>query len=263
MESRLYQGHVGHQRLTPTRNSFRYSLFFLYLDLAELETVFAGRWLWSVERPNWASFRRSEHLRPPGPAAPAPLDQAVRDEVQRQLGHRPAGPIRLLTHLRYLGYCFNPISIYYCFDSDGQTLDSLLVEIHNTPWGEEYLRAFDAANSTRDGAWHCYQLEKEFHVSPFMPMDVEYDWRFTAPGERLAVRMTSLRQGRELFSASLNLQQQAVTGANLARTLLRWPFVTAKVIAAIYWQALRLKRKGTPFCPHPEKLEIRKGRYTP
>lgn len=86
----------------------------------------------------------------------------------------PAGPVRLLTHLRYLGYCFNPISIYYCFDSDGQTLDSLLVEIHNTPWGEEYLRAFDAAHSTRDGAWHCYQLEKEFHVSPFMPMDVEY-----------------------------------------------------------------------------------------
>jgi hypothetical protein len=259
MESRLYTGQVGHQRLTPVGNAFHYSLFFLYLDLAELETVFASRWLWSVERPNWASFRRADHFRPESP----PLDGAVRDEVERQLGRRPRGPIRLLTHLRYLGYCFNPISIYYCFAENGRTLEAFLVEIHNTPWGEEYLRAFDAANSPPDGAWQRYQLEKEFHVSPFMPMDVEYDWRFTAPGESLGVRMTSLRQGREVFRASLNLQQQAVTGANLARALLRWPFVTAKVIAAIYWQALRLKLKGTPFCPHPEKLEIRKGRYQP
>ena len=137
MGSCLYTGHVGHQRLTPVGNAFRYSLFFLYLDLAELDQVFVGRWFWSVERSNWASFRRADHFRP----ASAPLDQSVRDEVERQLGRRPQGPIRLLTHLRYLGYCFNPISIYYCFAEDGQILEAFLVEIHNTPWGEEYLRA--------------------------------------------------------------------------------------------------------------------------
>ena len=172
--------------------------------------------------------------------------------MQRQLGFRPAGPIRLLTHLRYLGYCFNPISIYYCFAEDGDTLEAFLVEIHNTPWGEEYLRAFDARTATEDGEWHTFRLDKEFHVSPFMPMDMDYDWRFTAPGEQLAVHMTSRRQGREIFNASLNLQQQPLTGGNLAGALLRWPFMTAKVIAAIYWQALRLKLKGVPFCPHPE-----------
>ncbi|MBC8018505.1 MAG: DUF1365 domain-containing protein [Verrucomicrobia bacterium] len=257
MESRLYTGHVGHQRLTPIGNSFRYSLFFLYLDLAELENCFAERWFWSLERPNWASFRRSDHFRP----ATIPLDQAVRDEVGRQLGRRPNGPIRLLTHLRYLGYCFNPISIYYCFAADGHTLEAFLIEIHNTPWGEEYLRAFDAVNSPRDGQWYTFQLDKEFHVSPFMPMDISYDWRFSAPGEQLAVQMTSLRDGAEIFSASLNLQQQALSGGNLAGALLRWPFMTAKVIAAIYWQALRLKMKGVAYCPHPEVLDMRKGRF--
>jgi hypothetical protein len=259
MASRIYTGHVVHQRLTPVGNAFRYSLFFLYLDLAELEQVFAGRWLWSLERPNWASFRRADYFH----SSPLPLDQAVRDEVERQLGQRPAGPIRILTHLRYLGYCFNPISIYYCFAGDGCTLEAFLVEIHNTPWGEEYLRAFDARTAPRDGEWHTFRLDKEFHVSPFMPMDMEYDWRFTPPGEHLAVHMTSQRQGREIFSASLNLQQQPLTGGSLAAALLRWPFMTAKVVAAIYWQALRLKLKGVPFCPHPETLDVRKGHYQP
>jgi DUF1365 family protein len=259
MESRIYTGHVGHQRLTPVGNAFRYSLFFLYLDLAELEIVFAKRWLWSIERTNWASFRRSDYFH----SSSEPLDQAVRDEVQRQLGFRPAGPVRLLTHLRYLGYCFNPISIYYCFGEDGETLEAYLVEIHNTPWGEEYQRAFDARTAMKDGEWHTFRLDKEFHVSPFMPMDMDYDWRFTPPGERLAVHMSSRRQGREIFSASLNLHQQPLTGGNLAGALLRWPFMTAKVVAAIYWQALRLRLKGVPFCPHPETLDVRKGRYHP
>jgi DUF1365 family protein len=96
-----------------------------------------------------------------------------------------------------------------------------------------------------------------------MPMDLNYHWRFTSPDETLALRMTSLQGGREIFNASLQLRGEAVTGAALAGALLRWPFMTAKVIAAIYWQALRLKLKRVPFCPHPEQLEIRKGRYTP
>ena len=259
MESCLYTGHVGHQRLTPVGNAFRYSLFFLYLDLAELDQVFSGRWFWSLEQPNWASFRRSDYFH----ASSLPLDQSVRDEVERQLGRRPEGPIRLLTHLRYLGYCFNPISIYYCFAADGHTLEAFLVEIHNTPWGEEYLRAFDAGTSRRDGEWHVFRLDKEFHVSPYMPMDIAYDWRFTAPEQQLAVHMTSTHQEKEVFHASLNMRQQPLTGGNLAGVLLRWPFMTAKVVAAIYWQALRLKMKGVPFCPHPETLDVRKGRYQP
>ena len=258
LRSALYTGWVGHCRTTPVRNEFHYRLFFMYLDLAELDQVFSGRWFWSVERGNWATFRRSDHLRQAGT-----LDSAVRDEVARQLEFRPAGPIRLLTHLRYLGYCFNPISIYYCFAGDGARLEAVLIEVHNTPWGEEYLRALDTRSGPADGNWHVYHLDKEFHVSPFMPMEIHYTWSFTAPGEILSARMEDQRNGEKIFEARLELQRRPLTGRNLALALLQWPCMTAKVIAAIYWQAVRLKIKGVPFCPHPEHLDVRKGMYHP
>ena len=256
MQSALYHGWVGHCRNAPARNAFRYRLFFLYLDLNELDAVFADRWFWSVERRNWASFRRADHLRRPGP-----LEQAARDEVEKQLGFRPSGPVRLLTHLRYLDYCFNPISIYYCFGPDGTQLEAILAEVHNTPWGEEYLRALDARGATDADGGYRYQLGKEFHVSPFMPMDIDYQWFFSVPGESLRVRMDSYRQGEQIFSAWFSLQHRDLNGANLAKTLLHWPCMTGKVIAAIYWQALRLKAKGVPYCPHPEQMQINRGSY--
>ena len=258
VHSALYSGWVGHRRESPTVNEFRYRLFFLYLDLAELDIVFADRWFWSVEQPNWASFRRSDHLRRPGP-----LDLAVRNVVAQQLGFRPAGPIRILTHLCYLGYCFNPISIYYCYGVDGAALQAIVTEVHNTPWGEEYVRALDTRSGQADGGWHVYFLDKEFHVSPFMPMEIHYTWSFTAPGEILSARMEDQRNGEKIFEARLELQRRPLTGRNLALALLQWPCMTAKVIAAIYWQAVRLKIKGVPFCPHPEHLDVRKGMYHP
>ena len=258
LHSCLYFGHVGHQRRIPVLHEFRYSIFFLYLDLSELDRVFAGRWLWSVERPSWCSFRRSDHLR----IQTTNLDQAVRDEVERQSGHRPSGPIRLLTHLRYLGYCFNPISIYYCYATAGP-LEAILAEVHNTPWGEEYLRALDTRQSQRQGDWHVFPLDKEFHVSPFMPMEIRYEWRFTEPGPTLGVRMENERDGQRFFVARLDLERRSLTGTTLAQALLTWPFMTGKVIAAIYWQALCLKLKGFPFCPHPPHLKVTKGSYHP
>ena len=258
IRSALYEGTVKHRRNTPAVNEFCYRLFMVYLDLAELELVFANRLFWSVEGPAWASFRRADHLRREGP-----LDTAVRDVAEEQLGFRPPGPIRILTHLRYLGFCFNPISIYYCFGIDGQRLDAIVAEVHNTPWGEEYVRALDTRSAQREGEWYLFELEKEFHVSPFMPMDIRYTWRFTAPGETLAVEMENKRQGKTVFSARLDLERRPLTGKNLARALARWPWMTARVITAIYWQALRIRRKGVPFCPHPEKLTITKGTYHP
>jgi DUF1365 family protein len=256
LQSALYTGTVSHCRTARARNEFTHRLFFLYLDLAELDHIFADRWLWSVEGFNWASFRRADHLRRPGP-----LDEAVRDVVQEQLGFRPRGPVRILTHLRYLGYCFNPISIYYCYGADGRRLEAILAEVHNTPWGEEYLLALDTRSSLREGEWHVFELDKEFHVSPFMPMDIHYRWRFTAPGERLAVTMDNEQQGKILFSAQLQLQRRPLTGANLALALLQWPCMTGRVIAAIYWQALRLKAKGVPYCPHPKEPTVTKGSF--
>lgn len=258
MESCLYTGRVSHRRTAHAFNEFSYRLFFLYLDLAELDRVFTNQRLWSLERSTWASFRRADHLRRPGP-----LDQAVRDLVASQLGFRPAGPVRLLTHLRYLGYCMNPISVYYCFWADGERLEAILCEVHNTPWGEEYLRALDCRAHQEDGDRLIFHLDKEFHVSPFMPMDIRYEWRFTLPGETLAVWMKNMHRGEKIFEARLELERRPLTSANLSWALGKWPFMTGKVIAAIYWQAARIWSKGVPFYPHPEPMQVTKGTYHP
>ena len=258
MTSCLYRGSLAHKRLTPAVNGFRYGLFMVYLDLAELDTVFDGRWLWSVERFNWATFRRGDHVRRPGPLA-----EVVRKVVHEQLGFTPQGAIRILTQLRYCGYCFNPISIYYCYGADNQTLEAIVAEVHNTPWGEEYVRALDARKGPNDGVFYRYELDKEFHVSPFMPLDIHYVWRFTAPEEKLAAGMELFREGKLMFNVALALERQPLDGANMARALLRWPWMTGRIITLIYWQALRLKMKGVPFVPHPSQQTVKEGLYSP
>lgn len=235
MKSCLYAGRVRHRRFQPRAHEFQYSLFMAYLDLDELERVFAGRWLWSTRRAALARFAREDHVGDPT----VPLAEAVRALVAERTGERPAGPIRLLTHLRYLGYVFNPVSFYYCYDRD-ESLRTVVAEVNNTPWGERHCYVVPARATTR----------KALHVSPFMPMDLEYHWRFGAPGERLAVHMALERAGERVFDASLALERKPITNG----VLLRHPFMTAKVIAAIHWEALRLWLKRVPFHTHPAKV---------
>ncbi len=134
MNSCIYEGYVRHRRFRPVQNAFQYRLFLMFLDLAELPTIFEDRLLWSGDQVNLAYFRRKDHLGD----SKVPLEQAVRDLVEERVGRRTTGPIRLLTHLRYFGYCFNPVSLYYCYDQADQHVETIVAEIHNTPWGEEY-----------------------------------------------------------------------------------------------------------------------------
>lgn len=253
--SRLYEGLVRHRRMAPTTNAFRYRVFMTYLDLDELPTLFDGRWLWSNERRNVASFRRDDHVGP----TEQPLDDTVRDLVAERLGRRPAGPIRLLTHLRYLGYCFNPVSFYYCFDEQGAEVDAIVAEVNNTPWGECHCYVLDARHAGAVGRFWRFEFDKDFHVSPFMDMDMRYDWRFSPPGEQLVVHMKNLKNSERVFDATMALRERPVDGPNLARVLARYPLMTGKVIAAIHWQALRLWLKRTPFVPHPDSVQRAKS----
>lgn len=247
MESALYEGTISHLRLEPFRHAFRRRLFLVYLDLAELDTVFAGRWLWGVERRTVASFRRRDHLGDPA----RPLDQEIRERVAGVTGYAPRGPIRLLTHLRYCGYVFNPISLYYCFAGDGCTLEAVVAEVTNTPWGERHAYVLPACSAERRGRWLDFRTAKELHVSPFLGMDVEHAWRLSVPGDRLTVAIRNLRAGRRRFAATLSLTRREIGTAALARALVRHPLITAQVIAGIHWQALRLWWRGAPFHPHP------------
>ena len=225
----------------------------MFFDLAELPDLFDIHPLWSYEKSNIASFRRRDHF---GDAA-IPLDQAVRDLVEKRLGNRPAGPIRLLTHLRYFGHCFNPASFYYCYDPTGTRVDTIVVEIHNTPWGERHCYVLGAEQNEHPlNNWRRHQFAKAFHVSPFIDMDIRYDWRFRLPGDSIRVHMIDYEKGEKLFDASLALQRHSLSRQALTRVLFRYPVMTGKVISLIYWQSLRLLLKRTPFFTHPKKREL-------
>jgi len=259
MHSCIYNGWVRHRRHEPAGHEFRYQLFMMYLDLAELPRLFDPYRCWSTRGPALARYKRSDyHIDGEGEdgADELSLDEAVRRTVTGHTGRRPDGPIRMLTHLRYFGYVFNPVTFYYCFDSSGAKVQTILAEITNTPWKERHAYVLATSAATRDDNVMRFEFGKEFHVSPFWPMDMRYDWRLTTPGEELRIHMENLQQkdghSRRAFDATLALQREEISSATLSRALLRYPLITAKVSGAIYWQALRLWFRRTPFFTHPK-----------
>ena len=247
VHSAIYEGWVRHRRHLPHPHAFRYRICMMYLDLAEIDQLFARRWLWSAERRNIAQFRRGDYLGDPSMS----LADAVRERVRAQTGVAPAGPIRLLTHLRYFGHCFNPVSFYYCYAADGVTLDSIVAEITNTPWNERHSYVLPLATAQRRAGANAWAFRKAFHVSPFLPLDRDYAWRLTPPGHSLHIHMDVLRDGTREFDATMALERREWNGANLARVLWRYPALTLKVVAAIHWQALLLWLRRNPVYTHP------------
>jgi DUF1365 family protein len=253
MHSCIYEGTVRHRRFKPTPNMFQYRIFFMYLDLAELPHVFDAHPLWSVQRPNIAYLRRKDHFGD----SKKPIEWAVRDLVAEKTGRPPAGPIRVLTHLRYFGYCFNPASFYYCYDATDSSVDTIIVEIHNTPWGEVHCYVLSQEQNEHPVQnWRRHRFAKDFHVSPFIDMNISYDWRFREPDASIRVHMIDYENKQVLFDASLALQRREISPWALTDVLIKYPLMTAKVTSMIYWQALRLLLKKTPVFVHPKKRKL-------
>ena len=252
----LYVGTIRHRRFMPVGHELRYSIFMVYIDLAELATAFRGRWLWSVGRRNLASWRREDFLGDPR----KPLDEEVRRVVFERTGATVAGPIRMLTHLRYWGLSFNPVTFYYCFDAKGAHVESVVAEITNTPWHERHVYVVGARTPGEPGQGPLgATFDKEFHVSPMMPMEQTYRWDFKAPspdtGSALTVHMSNHDlAGGKVFDASLTLRRRELTGRSMAAALARFPCITAGILWKIYWNALRLRLKGVPFHAHPGQI---------
>lgn len=251
MKSCIYEGQVRHRRFAPRSHEFSYGLYLMYVDLDEMPGLLDRYWLWSTRRFNLAWFKRGDHMGDQDQSLP----ETVRDRVEAATGKRPDGPIRLLTHFRYLGFGFNPVSFYYCFDEKDTRVETIVCEVNNTPWGEQHLYVLPDQDNRGQSEHKQFRHAKSFHVSPFMPMDIEYDWRFSEPGQRLNVHMENYQQGSKLFDATLKLERTPMTGLNMARVLIRFPVVTLKVVAGIYFEAMRLWLKKTPFYSHPEKKE--------
>ena len=249
MKSAIYSGQVRHRRTAPVVHEFTYRLFMMYLDLSELPVVFRRRWFWSARKPALARFRREDHLGDPA----VPLDEAVRGLVYEETGIKPSGPIRLLTQLSYFGYVFNPVSFYYCFNADDTELETIVAEVNNTPWGERHCYVLPQSMNHGSAAHKRYFPRKAMHVSPFMQMDVNYDWRFNTPAEALTVHMENAREGQKIFDATLTFKRRPISARSLASVLVNFPFMTLKIITTIHWQAFRLWLKGAPVHDHPGK----------
>ena len=196
--------------------------------------------LTSHNRWNWASFDDRDHLGDPS----RPLRERLVVDAARHGIELPAGPIFLLTHLRYLGYCFNPVSFFYCFDRAEQ-LQVVLAEVSNTFGGSHnyWLRPDPASRTFRAAA------TKSLYVSPFMPVDLEYTFAFTPPAGSLVAHMETSQAGSVGFDATLSLERRPWNAAEIRRALVRYPAMTARVMAGIHWEALKLWWKGVPVVP--------------
>ena len=246
MESGLFVGTLRHRRFTPVAHAFTYPLFMALLDVDRVPELIKRSWLTSQNRWNWASFDDRDHLGDPG----RPLRERLVIDAARHGVELPAGPIFLLTHLRYLGCGFNPVSFFYCFDR-GDRLQLVLAEVHNTFGGAHnyWLRPDSTSRTFRAAA------AKALYVSPFMPADLEYTFAFTPPADRLVAHMETSQAGSVGFDATLSLERRPWTAAEIRRVLVRYPAMTIKVMAGIHWEALRLWWKGVPVVPADSRVE--------
>jgi DUF1365 family protein len=251
--SAIYEGTVRHRRFVVRSHEFRQRLTLAYIDLDELPELLGGRLL--AESPGLIRFRRGDYLG----ETHRPLAEAVRDAAEAGTGVRPCGPVRMLANLSALGHCFNPVSFYYCMDRPGTHVEAVVAEVTNTPWGERhtYVLGYPRSGLQAQAPTICSAerghspvleggFDKELHVSPFMGMDHHYKWRMTAPSQTLSAHISSSREGRVAFDATLSLRRAELTRASLTRLT----FTTLRTLTSIYRQAALLKLKGVPVHPH-------------
>jgi DUF1365 family protein len=240
----IYAGTARHRRVEPVRREFAPRLFLSYLDVDALPGSLDALPGWSARRRAPVHFRRRDFF----DGSDRPLGPAVRDLVEQRLGRRPGGRVHLLAHLRTFGWLFNPLAVYYCWTADGCTLDAVVLEVTNTPWGERHRYVLDAtsADSTRT-------MAKAMHVSPFLPMDLDYRISWSPPGDDLHLEIEVVREGVVVFSAALALRRVVVDKREAVTVLARYPFAPLRVSLAIYRRAFALLLARVPLYRHPAR----------
>jgi uncharacterized protein len=252
MESALYVGRLRHRRFSPRPHEFAYPVYMAFLDVERLPELMRVSPFASYNRWNWTSYCERDHFGDPH----ALLRQRLKRDAAAHGLSLPDGPIFLLTHLRYLGYVFNPVSFYYCYDRAG-CMAMMMAEVNST-FGERYNYWLSASNERQGSAAKHYRTAKHMHVSPFMDMTLHYDWIFTEPSERLVAHMNTMSGGKPFFDATLQLERRPWKKRELHRVLATHPLMTLRVIGAIHWEALKLWLKQVPVFTHPAKLAAKR-----
>jgi DUF1365 family protein len=251
-EPGVYVGTIRHRRFAPRRHAFTHPVFMALVDIDDLPALMRVSALTAHNRFAWASFHDADHLA----AGPGSIREKLRDEAARAGVAMPDGRVLLLTHLRYLGYVFNPVSFYYCHDARGE-LRAVLAEVNNTYGGRQvYWLTAPTARSANGGL--SFRTAKTLYVSPFLSTELDWTFRFTPPDQSLLVHMRAVEgESAPQLDATLRLERRPWTPGAWRRTLLRFPLMTAWVIAAIHWHALRLYLKGVPAYPRPTRDGVR------
>lgn len=285
LNSAIYQGKIRHRRFQPLQHEFTYPIFMLSLDLDEIDKLIKSKWYVGEAWYHPVRYKRSDFFNPEVSDLKQAVIQNVESEYEKMGLKKPViNRIQLLTHVRYLNLIFNPVSFYYCYNAADELI-AIQAEITNTPWKERHsyvlpitddkidsqntdmaykaLLAKGGEQTSIQTAKHQFQFSKKFHVSPFNPMAMDYRWVFSTPKENLLVQMDNTAaplniQNTETeqvdvkhFDATLTMEKTSIE-KQLARTLIRYPLITVKVVMGIYWQALKLFIKRSPFYSHPE-----------
>ena len=246
----IYTGTVKHRRHDPFNSEFSYPVFMMYLDINDLDSVMEKSIFWNVDKSAIVSFQRNDFHGD----VERPLDIAVRDTVKKRTGVRPEGKIRMLAHLRYFGYCFNPVTFYYCFSRNDDRVDYILAEVTNTPWKERHAYVLSASPENKSSKIKS-NMKKNSMYLPFGIWNMYMTGRLAVLKISLNVLMKNFKDGKHVFDASLSMSRMKMTKANLMKSVFRYPFMTIKVVFWIHFQAFLLWLRGATFYIHPSKVK--------
>ena len=246
MNSAFYVGRLAHARMTPKQHRFSYRVFMPFVDVDSVSDITRRATGWGSRGLAPARFVRSDFLGDERLSVAEAVKQRIFEETEQHF----EGQIFLLANWRYFGYQNNPIAVYYCYDAAGEQLQYVVAEVTNTPWGERHSYVLEAPDADQPLAT---EFQKALHVSPFNPMNMTYRWYSNVPGDDLNIQIALFEEGQRIFDAVLSLASEPLTARSARRAILAYPFMTIKVVAGIYWEALRLLLKGVSLHAHPKR----------